>query len=558
MGKDYIYEKKPFRRPPELDGKAQRRPVVIAGGGPVGLTAALELARYGIATVILEDGDQVSDGSRAVCWAKRVLEIVDRHGVAAPMLATGFTWNTGRVFHGDREVHKFDLTSPGNQKHPAFVNLQQYYMEDYLIDAVAHQPLADLRWQNKVLDVSADGSGAKLTVETPEGQYMLACDWLIACDGARSTVRRQLGLDFKGRVFEENFLIADVKLGKPLPSSDRRFWFEPRFDKAETALCHKQANDMWRVDFQLGWNVDRDEAKKVENVVPRVRKLFGEEDVAITWASVYTFQGRRLESFRHGRVLFAGDSAHQVSPFGARGGNSGIPDAENLAWKLAYVMQGWAPDMLLDTYHDERSYAADENILISSRSTDFITPKSPASKRLRDAVLQLASRHPFAQAMINSGRLSTATIHAQSPLNFAERGITGGAPLGSTCPNPPMAANFATNTPVTHLLDVIGYRFQGLLFADREEDLAPASLDALRQAAKANPVPIETFIVSPAAIQTSGFRNLVDAGNVARQLFAAEPGTFYLIRPDQQICARWKKFDPTELGAALNHALCRR
>ena len=151
---------------------------------------------------------------------------------------------------------------------------------------------------------------------------------------------------------------------------------------------------------------------KPENVARRVRAMLG-EDVEFTfeWISLYRFQSRRLKQFRHGRILFAGDAAHQMSPFGARGGNSGVQDADNLAWKLDLVLRGVAPDALLDSYHQERAQAADENLLHTTRSTDFIAPKSGISRVFRDSALALAETEPFARRLINSGRLSTATCY---------------------------------------------------------------------------------------------------------------------------------------------------
>jgi len=550
----YAYPHFEFRHCPELDGARPRHSVAIAGGGPVGLTAALQLATYGIRTVVFEDGDTVSEGSRALCWAKRSLEILDRFGVSERMVQKGYTWNAGRLFHGDSEVYRFNLQPQGQQKHPAFTNLQQYYAEEYLVAAVARQPLIELRWQSKVVNTSQDADKAVLTVETPAGTYKAEADYVIAADGARSSVRRALGLDFTGRVFEDHFLIADVDVHAELPSTDRRFWFHPSFHQGETALCHKQGDNQWRVDFQLGWDIDVEAEKRPERALARVKAMLGDHPMDLTWVSIYTFQARRLERLRHGRILFAGDAAHQVSPFGARGGNSGIQDADNLSWKLALVLQGKAPDRLLDCYDSERGYAADENIRITSRTTDFLTPKTPASRAFRDAVLQLAAEFPFARALVNSGRLSTPTIHAHSPLNTASEGFGNGVALGGPCPNLPVAADFPSNRRVGFLLDVLGGGFQGLYFIDRESDIPPATAAALQALCRA-PLPVETFLVSRHAGATTPFKNLIDADGEIAMAFEAKPGTYYLLRPDQHVAARWRALEPSALQTALDRAI---
>jgi 3-(3-hydroxy-phenyl)propionate hydroxylase len=212
---------------------------------------------------------------------------------------------------------------------------------------------------------------------------------VIACDGANSDTRRMVGAEFTGRFFQDRFLIADIVMKADFPT-ERWFWFDPPFHRNQSALLHKQADDVWRLDFQLGWDADPDAEKQPERILPRVRAMLG-EGVAfeLEWASVYQFACRRIGQFRHGRVIFAGDAAHQVSPFGARGANTGVQDIDNLSWKLALVMQGLAPEALIDSYHDERAFAADDNLLNSTRSTDFITPKSAASRRFRDAAGQL-------------------------------------------------------------------------------------------------------------------------------------------------------------------------
>ena len=395
-------------------------PVVIIGAGPVGLTLAIDLAQRGQNVVLLNKGKLTASGSKAICFSKRSLEIFDRLGCGQRMVDKGVSWNVGKVFLKDKPLYGFDLLPEPGHARPAFINLQQYYVEAYLAERAAELPNFDIRWSNKVTAISQTDDATTLTVETPEGNDTLQAQYVVACDGSRSTVRQLMGLETTGRVFQDRFLIADVKMTAEFPT-ERWFWFDPPFHPNQSVLLHRQPDNVWRIDFQLGWDADPEEEKKPEKIIPRVKALlaYGAKNAGISrpilnleWASVYTFACQRMASFRHGRVLFAGDSAHGVSPFGARGANSGIQDAENLAWKLDAVLRGQAPDALLNSYASEREYAADENIRNSTRATDFITPKSAISRVFRDAVLDLAKDYPFARTLVNSGRLSVpATLH---------------------------------------------------------------------------------------------------------------------------------------------------
>ena len=520
-----------------------RRPVAIVGAGPVGLSLAIDLAQRGIPVVVLDNDDRLSTGSRAICFAKRTLEIFDRLGVGDRMVAKGVSWNVGKVFLRDEQVYRFDLLPDAGHERPAFVNLQQYYVEGYLAERAAQMPLVDLRWRNEVVATQLHGDRVALAIATPDGEYPLDADYVIACDGSRSAVRRHLGLESKGRTFRDRFLIADVRMDVEAPA-ERWFWFDPAFHPNQSVLLHRQPDGVWRIDFQLGWDADPEYEKKPENIVPRVRALLAHspamKDAAFTleWASVYTFACMRMDGFRHGRVLFAGDAAHGVSPFGARGANSGVQDADNLGWKLAAVIRGRAPDALLDTYAREREAAADENIRHSTRATDFITPKSAASRLFRDAVLALAKTQPFARTLVNSGRLSTPTTLRDSPLNTPDDDAFAGAMV-------PGAA--AADARVTRadgrddwLLRQLGDGFTALVGHE------PAIERALRG------VVVDGFALKVVVI---GDERLVDRdGDVARR-YDLQPGTVVLLRPDTHVCARWRRPARAQVEAGMRRAL---
>jgi 3-(3-hydroxy-phenyl)propionate hydroxylase len=245
-----------YRRSADQDAAAVvRRPVVVVGAGPVGLAAAIDLAQRGVPVVLIDDADRIGEGSRGICWSKRTLEILDRLGVGERLVAHGVTWKLGKVFYGDELLFSFDLRPEEGHKMPAFINLQQFYLEKALVDRALELNAFDLRWKNRLVGLDRLNDGARLTIETPDGPYRLDADWLIAADGARSTARSLLGLDFAGVTFEDKFLIADVRMAAEFPT-ERRFWFAPTFHSGQSALMHRQPDDIWRIDLQLGPDAD--------------------------------------------------------------------------------------------------------------------------------------------------------------------------------------------------------------------------------------------------------------------------------------------------------------
>ncbi len=519
------------RSPDQDEGMPVRHPVVIIGAGPVGLATAIDLAQQGIKTVILDDNDRVSFGSRAICFAKRPLEILDRLGCGEAMVKRGVQWDTGKVFFDTRQVYEFSLTEEEGHKNPAFINLQQYTFEQVLVERIREMQAdgapIEIRGRNKVEAIGQHDDHVKLEVETPEGSYTIEADWLVACDGANSPTRRMLGLDFDGQVFEDNFLIADVVMKADFPS-ERWFWFDPPFNRGQSALLHKQPDNVWRIDLQLGRDIDKEREKRPENVVPRLKAMLGDDaEFNLEWVSIYTFQCCRMDRFRHGRTLFAGDSAHQVSPFGARGANSGLQDADNIAWKLKLVLDGKAPETLMDSYNIERVHGADENILNSTRSTEFITPKSEMSRILRDAILDLSAHHEFAQPVVNSGRLSVPCTYDGSMLNSADALAAPDLTRpGSPCPDAPLGDD--------HLLDKLGNDFVLLTIdADAPESFEENGVAASRLALSVRDDPSLTL---------------------KRQYLGDAPSGVYLIRPDQHVAARREAFDEPHFRAALRRA----
>lgn len=510
-----------YRRSPDQDAAMPvKRPVVVVGAGPVGLTLALDLARRAVPVVLIDDADRIGEGSRAICFAKRTLEIFDRLGLAQAMVEKGVTWQKGKVFRGEAGLYEFDLLPEGGHKQPAFINLQQFHVEAALVDAVLAEPLVDLRWSNRLIGLANREGGVALGIATPEGEYTLHADWLIACDGARSPSRDMLGLEFRGEAFEDRFLIADVKMQAPFPT-ERWFWFDPPFHSGQSALLHKQPDDVWRIDLQLSPDADPEHEKRPEIVRPRIERMLGHAEFALEWVSVYRFQCRRLDKFLHGRVIFAGDAAHQVSPFGARGANSGIQDADNLGWKLALVLQGRSPVSLLESYDGERGAAADENILNSTRATDFIAPRSPGERLLRAAALSLAPLAPFAQRFVNSGRLSLPSAYADSPLSTPDSDWEGGLPPGAPFLDAPLSGRAGGAAWLSEALR----SGRPVIIGEGASRLASPGVVA----------------VEPAA----------DTSDILRRRYALAPGDAVLLRPDGHVAARFHAASPAEIAIAI-------
>ena len=507
-------------------------PVVVVGAGPVGLSFAIDLAQRGQKVVLLDDADRIGEGSRAICFSKRSLEYWDRLGIGQRMVDKGVVWSVGKIFHGASQLYQFNLLPEQGHKRPAFINLQQFYAEAYLVDRVRELPAIDLRWRNKVTGLEQRNDIVVLTVETPDGPYRIRASHVIACDGARSSLRQMVGAEFSGKVFEDQFLIADVKMTAEFPT-ERWFWFDPPFHAGRSALLHRQPDDIWRIDLQLHPEADPAVEKRPENVRPRIARMLGHENFEFEWISLYKFQCRRMEKFIHGRVIFAGDAAHQVSPFGARGANSGLEDAENLAWKLDRVLRKRSPEALLESYQAERSAAADENIRESTRSTDFMAPVSRQEARLRKAVLSLAKETEFGKRMINGGRLSVPSIY-DSPLSTADTEAWRGGPRpGTSMPDAPIAARAGDSMFLTDAFIDAGKRFTLLAFSNAAAIDPPEDVGVIR---------------------IGGDDGFSDSAGLVGARYDAEPGTAYLLRPDGYVAARFRHPTRSALDTALARA----
>ncbi|MEG0148696.1 MAG: FAD-dependent monooxygenase [Comamonas sp.] len=534
---------------------AQSHPIVIVGTGPVGLTTALEIARHGQRCVVLESELQVSEGSRAIVFTRRSMEILQQVGVAHRVTETGLPWCFGNSIYRGQRVFRMENARTDDDRFFPMINLQQQYLEEYLVDAVQAHPLIELRWGNRVNQVEQVGGKAVVEVDTPEGSYELQADWLVACDGARSGIRSAMHLQMEGASYEGRFVIADIRIDLPLPT-ERLAFFDPSWNPGNTILMHREPHGIWRVDYQLPAGEDPEDALKPESLKARIDAQlemigFGGTPWEMDWSSVYSARALTLPNYVHDRVIFAGDAAHMLPIFGVRGANTGFQDAQALGWRLALVAKGAASPQLLQSYSSERVGAAREIVEEAGKSTRFMAPPTRGFRLLRDAVLSLSLSQPFVGPLYH-WRTSRPHEYAQSPLNSVgddnllfKAGPAHGAP--------PVNVRFAADS---YLLDHLGGGFDLLYFNDGAA--VPAELRRVVDGVKARGVGVRLIAVSsqPVAAVEGADLTLHDGDGRCRARYGVmAKGAAYLLRPDQHVCARWMALDANRLQAAFNLAL---
>ena len=515
-------------------------PVIVVGAGPIGLVTALGLAQQGVRCAVVEAERQVSEGSRAIVFTRRSMEILQQAGAADAVVAKGLPWQFGNSIYRGRRVFRLEAPWPEDDRYPPMTNLQQQYLEEFLLDAIAHQPLVELRWGHKLTQLRAhDERGATLVFDTPAGAYEQRAAWVVAADGARSTLRTLCGLKLEGAAYEGRFVIADIRVDLPLPT-ERLAFFDPDWNRGNTVLMHREPDGIWRVDYQLPPDETPEAALAPAALKTRIDAqlaMIGHAGVPweLDWCSVYSARALTLPDYVHGRIAFVGDAAHLLPIFGVRGANTGFQDAQNLAWKLGLTVSGLAGPGLLASYSAERVAAAREIIDEAGKSTRFMTPPTRGFRLLRDAVLSLSLTQEFVRPLYH-WRTSRPHDYLASQLNAADddsAAFGAGPAPGAPLPNLRLA-------PGEFLLDGLCGDAAGrfaLLLADAAA-LAPlaALLDAWAQRGLA----LHTRVLPAAAAARLGLR-----GGAAA----------LLLRPDQHVCARWLAVSAERLDSALARAL---
>ena len=483
QGKGYVLPMYPFVEPPEIrSGEVGQHPIVIVGGGLAGLTLACALAHYGVKALLLDDDNTVGvkgASSRGICYTQKSLEIFERLGIYERIAAKGVQWSVGRTFAGRDEVYSFDLRQQSSYNlsaQPPFINIQQFYIEGFLVDRIGQLGCVDIRWNNRVTAFEQDANHASLSITTPAGDYRIQAEHVIDATGSHSPFRQWVGALVTARQGDDRWCIADVRFTKR-PPAERHTWIEAPFNDNRAVWQHLMGDDVWRIDYQMPPDAEPEQFSREDVVRERLARQFGADtEVEIVWVGPYAYKSECVDRMRHGRLFFMGDSAKVVSPFGARGGNTGIADADNLAWKLSAVMKGRASSDLLDSYHEERHEAATQNVMVTNRTTRFLRPAPGIEKTFRDAALGLARQFPFARQLVNTGRMAIANPYSRS--SACER--TGGLPVQ----NVSFAWPDGSRGSMNDLLQWVDGNLLVLLFGDA----SAGSLARLRALSESAPV----------------------------------------------------------------------
>lgn len=527
-------------------------PVIISGGGPVGMTTALLLARQGVRSVVLERKATTNCGqSRAITVQRDVIALFDRIGIAGEMLADGASWSLGRTYYRDQEIQRLHWPVSGEEVYPAFVNFPQFRIEELLHEATERTGLVEFRHGATVGALRHDATTVAVDVDGPDGPERYEGSYLVGADGIGSTVRKALGIPYDGWQTEGRFLVADFEVELPL-AVERRLWFDPPFSTSGIVLMHCMGDRKWRIDWQIDADVDEAVELRPERLTERVRGVIGDRPFTVLRANTYTFQQRRAGRFRDGRVFLAGDAAHVVSPFGARGMNSGLEDAENLAWKLGHVLTGRAEPALLESYELERIAAADHHLRVTGDTMRFMTPGDAEGRARRDAVLAAVAADPTQADRLDSGKLYAPHPYDASPLSRTFGDVPTDDPLRAGVPAPDgHCASPAAGE--TTLRKVLGGELTLLVVPAAAGDVAEL---ARRLAEAPAPAGVRRLVLAAAGAGSApGVEVLIDRTGTLVETYAGTRDRLFLVRPDCYLAVRAELPDRGALDEAVARAL---
>lgn len=546
----FEYKTYPYEGTSHLDGKREQQKVVIVGAGSIGLATALELARFGIPSLILESGHQVNRSSRATIFTRRSMQILQMIKCHQPLLDNGLPWKLGRTFYRGKEVFQMVLPDSEDERFSPVLNIQRQHIEQFLVNAVERNPLITLHWGRKVTDIAQQQGKVSLWVVTEEDKYFLEADWVVAADGGRSTIRNLMGLQMEGQAYTGNFVIADIKADIDLPT-ERLCHFDPEWNPGNNVLIHREPHGIWRLDFRLPDGETPEQALEEGLLRSRINAILKmiDKEVAweLDWATVYRANTKTLPNYVYDRVIFAGDAAHLLPIFGVRGANTGLQDSNNLGWKLAFVIKGWSPEKLLDTYSFERVQAAREVCEEGGKSTRFMTPPSRGFRLLRDAVLSLSLSETFVAELLDWRTSRPHNYHNSLLSSFSEEdsAFTKGPSCGEVLQNIKLGED-------DFLFDKLGDGFHLIVFMG-DTDLSAETKDCLAEAAQYQ-FPVLRILITTGKNEPSRTEaDLVieDSDGHFATIYGATAQSAYLVRPDQHVCARWKNINTDKLRRAL-------
>lgn len=526
-------------------------PVVVVGAGPVGMAVALGLAQRGISVTLLEAATQVSFGSRAICISRHSLEVADRLGFGDRLADLAVDWVGGRSFYRDREVMRFQMPNEPHSVRAPMVNVSQSELEQIMVDTLAAHPLVTLHWGAQVTGVEQHDDEVALEVTTVEGPVALRAGWVVAADGGRSRVREALGLRLQGLSYEGRYVIADIHWQSDLPA-ERMVWFDPPSNPGSTVIMHRQPNDIWRIDYQLDPTEDAEAETREDRIRARIAShltwLGDERPWTLEWHGFYKAHALALDSFVHDRVVFAGDAAHLVPIFGVRGLNSGMEDAEALAWMLAAVVHGSAGPELLAAYSAERHHAWEQNVANAGKSTLVMTPGSHGYRTTRDALLALATERREFSHLIDP-RQSSATHARGSVLTVPARPGRQATGLQPGDPVEDRRVELADGKETSlHQLRGTGFGLVGFGLDDAQ---VRDALDLRTHLATRLPWEDVSLVLVGGGTSPERAVDVPDPRGELAAAWGAEPGELYVVRPDGLLLARGRSLELADIPAHL-------